>query len=504
MGENQTAAPLEYNNERLLDNVRPDRRTNPKAGDKYHLVVIGAGTAGLVSAVIGSSLGARTALVERNRLGGDCLNWGCVPSKALIRSARAAYEAGLMKSFGIHTEKTEVDFSAVMERVRGIRADISSNDSVKRLESLGVDVFFGNASFSGPDRVDVEGQTLHFRRAVIATGARPVIPPVEGLKQAGCLTNEKVFDLTHQPEHLVILGAGPIGCEMAQAFRRLGSRVSIIERGERILSKENPEVSRLLQEVFEREGIEILTGTRLKSVKENEGEKQLILETQKGEEQLVADEILVGAGRTPNVPDMGLEKAGVEFDPRKGIQVDDYFQTTNRGIFAAGDVCLKYKFTHTAEASASAIIQNAFFFGRRKKSAWTIPWCTYTDPEVAHTGLSEDEIKKRGIQHQVIVQPLEEVDRARTDGEAEGFLRLLVGKRGRILGATLVSRHAGESISEITLAIEAGVSVKQIMNVIHPYPTQAEVIKKAAVQWNQQRVTPRVRKLFDWWFGILS
>ena len=497
MIETVEVLPKDEHNAELVANVHPSDWINPEPAPRYNLVVIGAGTAGLVTAAGAAGLGAKVALVERHSLGGDCLNVGCVPSKAIIRSARAAFDLADAERFSISANGgTRVDFAGVMERMRRLRAQISHHDSAERFRDLGVDIFLGEARFSGPDTVEVDGKTLRFKKAVIATGARPIAPPAEGLVEAGFLTNETVFSLTEKPDRLVVIGGGPIGCELAQAFRRLGSEVDIVGRAPQFLPREDPEAAAILETAFKNEGINIWLGTSLKRVT-TDGAKKLVHIEKGGVEKVIkADEILVGAGRAPNVEGLNLEAVGVKYDKR-GVVVDDNLRTTNPRIFAAGDICLNFKFTHTADAAARIVIQNALFWGRKKLSALTVPWCTYTDPEIAHVGLYEADAEKQGIEVDTYTREFGEVDRAIVEGETEGIVKVHVRKGSdKIVGATIVARHAGEMISEITLAIVGGVGLGTIAGVIHPYPTQAEAIKQVGDAYNRTRLTPFVKNLF--------
>ena len=345
--------PADEHNAKLISNVHPSDWTNPTPAPRYNLVVIGAGTAGLVTAAGAAGLGAKVALIERNLMGGDCLNVGCVPSKCLIRSSRVFGDIRAAGALGVHVPAgSEGDFAKVMERMRRIRARISDNDSVERFsEELGVDVFLGGGRFTGSDTIDVEGQTLRFKKAVIATGARPVHPAVPGLEDAGYLTNETVFSLTERPVRLAVIGGGPIGCELAQAFRRLGSEVPLIEMGPQFLAREDPDAAEILAESFRRDGIHVMLSTLLGKVEKSGADKILHLERDGKPETLTVDEILVGVGRAPNVEGLDLEKVGIEYD-RTGVKVNDRLQTTNPRIYAAGDICMKYKFTHTADFTA--------------------------------------------------------------------------------------------------------------------------------------------------------
>lgn len=483
---------------RLVENVRPPGWTRPRPKGRYDLVVVGAGTAGLVSAVGAAGLGARVAIVERYRMGGDCLNVGCVPSKGVLRASRAAAAVRDAAAYGVRVGgEVHVDFGAAMERMRRLRADISPNDSAHRLAKLGIDVYFGDARFVALDAVEVDGVRLGFARAVVATGGRAAIPPVPGLAEAGFLTNETVFSLTELPRRLVVVGAGPIGCELAQAFRRFGSAVTVVSLEARLLPREDADAAAVLAARLGREGVVLRLGAKLLSVERHGGAKVVVFDRGGRVESAACDEILVAIGRTPNVEGLGLERAGVEVG-RRGVTVDDRLRTANRRIYAAGDVCSAFKFTHAADAMARIVIQNALFFGRKRASSLVIPWCTYTDPEVAHVGLYEHEARERGLDVTTITVPLAEVDRAVLDGEAEGFARVHALRRsGRILGAALVAGHAGEMIGEMALAITAGLSLGQIAGTIHPYPTQGEVWKRIGDAWSRTRLTPRIRRILE-------
>src|SRR5438552_4789799 len=498
-----TIQPDDEFNRALVHNVHPSDWVNPEPASRYNLVVIGAGTAGLVTAAGAAGLGAKVALVEKSLLGGDCLNVGCVPSKAIIRSSRAAFDAKEAGQFGLRVAPpAPVDFPAVMERMRKLRADISPHDSAERFAKLGVDVFLGEAHFAGPDTVQVAGQTLRFKRAVIATGARAVQPPVPGLAEAGYLTNETVFSLTQCPARLAVIGGGPIGCELAQAFQRLGSQVSLFHKNAHLLDREDMEAAALVQKAFIREGIALRLNATITRVERSAGEKLVYYEAQGKEETLAVDEILAGAGRAPNIEGLNLEGAGVQYDRRNGVLVNDCLQTSNPHIYGAGDVCLAWKFTHAADFSARIVIQNALFLGRKKASALTMPWCTYTDPEIAHVGLYERDARERGLEVDTYAREFKEVDRAVLDGEQDGFVKFHVRKgRDEILGATIVARHAGAMISEISVAMAARIGLGRLASVIHPYPTQAEAIRQCGDAYNRTRLTPTVKKWMGRWLA---
>jgi len=385
--------------------------------------------------------------------------------------------------------------------MRRLRARLSQHDSAHRFQrELGVDVFLGAARFSGSEAVEVEGRRLRFKRAVIATGARAAHPPIPGLAEAGFLTNETVFSLTERPRALAVIGAGPIGCELAQAFRRLGADVVLFDAAPQVLVREDRDAAEILHRAFVREGIRLVLAAELRRVTPRGDAKviEFIADGKGGE--VAVDAILVGAGRAPNVEGLGLEAAGVQYDTRQGVVVNDRLQTTNPRIYAAGDVCMQHKFTHMADAAARIVIQNTLFLGRKKLSAVHVPWCTYTDPEIAHVGLSARDAEQQGVAVDTFVTPLASVDRAIADGEEEGFVKVHVKKGSdQILGATIVARHAGEMLNELTLAMVGRIGLATIANVVHPYPTQAEAIRKTADAYNRTRLTPRVKRIFERW-----
>ena len=496
------SSQFDYEHE-LLANVRPPDWRNPQPASRYNLVIVGAGPAGLVAAEAAAGLGAKVALVERDRLGGDCLNAGCVPSKTIIRTSRLYAEMRDAENYGAQVPaEIGIEFSAVMERMRRVRARISRVDSAQRLRDAGVDVYFGDARFSAADTVMVGDAALRFTKAMIATGSRPAPPSIPGLFDAGFLTNESVFNLTELPRRLLVIGGGPLGCELAQAFCRLGSKVFIVQDAPLFLPKEERDAVQLLSDTFARDGIEIHLNTTPTAVRKDGLQKVVDLVSDDYRSTLVVDKILTGIGRIPNVEGLGLDLAGVQYDATSGIRVNDFLQTTNRRIYAAGDVCLDCRFTHTADASARIVVQNALFLGRKRWSALTIPWCTYTDPEVAHVGVYVREAREKDIPIKTFTVPMHDVDRAIADGEEHGFVKIHV-KEGtdKILGATIVARHAGEMINEISLAMVCGIGLTDIARVIHAYPTQAEAIKKAADAYNRTRLTPVIKWLSKRWLA---
>lgn len=496
--------PMDEHNQALVDNTHPATHRNPEPRNPYNLVVIGAGTAGLVSAVGAAGLGARVALVERHLMGGDCLNFGCVPSKGLIRAATAVADARGASKFGVDVgSDLSVDFAAVMKWVRQTRATISSNDSVSRMEGLGIDVFLGEGQFVSNRAVEVDGKLLKFSKAVIATGARAWAPPVPGLHEVGFLTNETVFSLTEQPARVAVIGGGPIGSELSQSFARLGSQVTLFEMMPQLLGKDDADAAEVVRKALVRDGVNVLLQVKLSSV-EQRGNAKVIkyVDPDGAEAEAEFDEVLVSAGRRPNVAGIGLEKAGVSFDERKGVIVDDRLRTTNSRIYAAGDVASKYQFTHAADFLARTVLKNALFPGRAKASALTIPWATYTDPQVSHVGLTAQMARESGIEVDTYTKELDDVDRAIVDGDTEGFVRVHVRQgTDEIVGATIVARHAGDMIGELTMAMTHKIGLGSVANVIHPYPTQAEAIRHTGDAFNRTRLTARVKRMFEWWLG---
>ena len=443
---------------------------------KYDIVIIGGGSAGLVVASAAAQLKAKVALVERNKLGGDCLWFGCVPSKSLIHASRVAYQVKNAARFGIYTEPPEIEFAKVTGHVQQVIANIQPHDSPERFRGLGVEVIFGEGKFIDKKTFEVDGQQLTARAFVIATGSRPAIPSVEGLHSADFLTNEKVFDLKERPNSLVIIGAGPIGCELGQAFSRLGSNVTIISSKSHILPKEEPEAALVVQKQFESEGINILKEVRAEKVEVVDGKKQVTA----GGKNIIVDEILVAGGRLPNIESLNLEVAGVEVG-KQGIIVNEKLQTTNSKIYACGDVIGGYQFTHVAGYEAVVALTNALFFPISKVNYRVIPWATFTDPELARVGLTEKQAKERyGDDVCVLKQPFSGVDRAQAEAATTGFCKIITKGNGEILGAHLVGISAGELIHEIVLAMSHKLPVSALTG-IHVYPTLSEVNSKAGL-----------------------
>jgi pyruvate/2-oxoglutarate dehydrogenase complex dihydrolipoamide dehydrogenase (E3) component len=491
--------PFDDFNQKLESCVHPTDWANPTPASKYNLVVIGAGTAGLVTAAGAAGLGAKVALVERELMGGDCLNVGCVPSKALISSARVVAVARESESLGVSSTSVSVDFAAIMQRMRRLRSEIAPNDSVQRFADLGIDVFLGDAKFSASGQVRVGDVELNYKKAVIATGARASAPPISGLDKVRYLTNETVFSLTELPKRLGIIGAGPIGCELAQSFARFGSEVFLVESTHGIMPREDQAAAAIVKNSLIQSGVNLLCCGQNLTLEPVESNKiRLRVDSHEIQYEEVVDELLVAVGRAPNVTTLGLENVGVEFDAVQGVIVNDRLQTSNSKIYAAGDVCSRFKFTHAADFMARTVIQNALFFGRAKASSLLIPWCTYTSPEIAHVGLSEADAKERGVAHDIYLQEFADVDRAILEGETAGFVKVVAKKgKDRILGATIVAQNAGDMIGELTLAMKHGIGLGSIASTIHPYPTCAEAIRKVGDQFNRTRLTPSRKRLLE-------
>ena len=469
-----------------------------KGEGTYNLVVIGAGTAGLVTAAGAAGLGARVALIERGKMGGDCLNYGCVPSKALISSARLLHRMRNAEPWGVRSVQPEFDFGKVFAQMRAARAELAPLDSRERFESLGVDVFAEEATFLSPNEVDVGGQKLRAQNFIIATGSRAAVPPVIGASHVRFFTNETIFDdLKEKPERLLIIGAGPIGCELGQTFQRLGVQVTLLNNRVRILGKEDPEVSRFAREFLEAEGVRMLTEVEIESAEEKDGRITL----RYGDKSVTGNALLIAAGRQPNVENLNLQKAGVEFT-KKGVTVDAHLETTQRGIYAIGDIVGKLQFTHVADYHARIAIRNTLVplrFFRQKVDYSVVPWCTYLDPEVATVGLTETTAKEQGISYDLLEQEMKTVDRAVVEKAEAGFARVLVRQgTDEVIGATIVGAHAGELIQEFVLAMKHGIGLKAIAATIYAYPTFASLVLKTAEKLNKKRLTPRAKKITSW------
>lgn len=491
--------PHDTYNETLIANAHPPEWQNPTPDGRYNLLVIGGGSAGLVAAAGAAGVGAKVALVEKYLLGGDCLVAGCVPSKTLIRSAKAVGDIRRAGDLGIDVAgPVTVDFAAVMARVRRVRAEISHHDSAERFRKMGIDVYLGAGHFTGPDTFAVDGRTIHFKKAVVATGARPAHVPIPGLDAAGYITNESLFELTQRPQRLAVIGAGPIGAEMAQAFARLGSEVTLFDVAPTVCGLRDADALAIMENQFAHDGVQLFLESEIKKVTRR-GDARIITFTYEDDtRELAVDAILLAAGRRPNIEGLNLEAADVAYND-KGVVVNDFLQTSNKNIYGSGDVAVPHQFTHVADATSRMVIQNALFLGRKRYSDLIIPWVVYTDPEIAHVGLFDYEAEAQGTAVDTFMTYIEETDRGRADGEA-GFVKIVVKKSSdEIIGATIIARHAGEMISEVTTAMQAGMGLSGITQVIHAYPTQAEAIRKSADAWNRTRLTPLVAKVFDKW-----
>ena len=452
-----------------------------------NLIVIGAGSAGLVTAYIAAAVKSKVTLIEKHKMGGDCLNYGCVPSKALIRSARICADMRHADKFGVNPSEPGFDFTKIMDRIQSIIKTIEPHDSVERYTSLGVDCIIGEAKILSPHEVEVNGKTLTGRRIVIASGARPFVPPIEGFDQISPLTSDNVWELKTLPKRLAVLGGGPIGCELAQSFARFGSEVTLVEMAPSIMIKDDKQAAKLVHESLERDGVNILTDHKAVKVNNNPT-KELICET--GEQQVAIefDEILVAVGRRANTQNFGLEEIGVEINPNGTVKTDERLRTNIPSILACGDVAGPYQFTHTASHQAWYASVNGLFdrFKTFKVDYSVIPWVTYTEPEVAQVGITEDQAQQQGMDFDTTVYELTGFDRALTESDTEGFVKVITPKgKDKILGATIVAAHAGEMITEFTLAMKHGLGLNKILGTIHPYPTWMEANKFAAGNWKK-------------------
>lgn len=466
----------------------------------YNVIVIGAGSAGLVTSYIVAAAKGKVALIERHKMGGDCLNTGCVPSKAIIRSATFMRDVKRAEKLGFKAASADFDFAAVMERVQRIIAAIEPHDSVERFTGLGVDCIRGEASMVSPHEVKVDGRTISARSIVIAAGARPFVPPIKGLEQVEYRTSDTIWEIREQPKRLVVIGGGPIGSELAQTFAYLGSEVTQVEGGPRIMAREDEDAAAIVTEHFKAAGVNILTQVQAKEVTVTDGEKMLVIGDKNGgggERKIPFDLLLLAAGRKPNgdaVP--GLAECGVKISERGVVEVNEKLQTSVSNIFACGDIIGSYQFTHTAGHAAYYAAMNAMFMPLLKVDWSVVPWCTFTHPEVARVGLSEQEAKQKGIAYEMTKYGIDDLDRAIADQEAEGFVKLLtVPGSGKLLGVTIVGDHAGDLLHEYVLAMRKKLTVNDILGTIHIYPTLAEANKLAAGEWKRKNIPPIVLTL---------
>lgn len=460
---------------------------------EYDLCVIGGGAAGLVAAAGGATLGAKVVLIEKHKMGGDCLHYGCVPSKALLQSAKVAHTLRDAARFGVEPCTPSVDIGAVMRRVAAVIKTIEPHDSPERFRALGVEVIFGAGQFTGPESFSVNGRVIRARRFVLATGSRPAVPSLPGLDTVPYLTNETVFSLGEAVPELIVLGAGPIGLEMAQAFARLGSRVHVVQRGEQILPKEDPDVAAVLLRQLQNEGVKFYLGYAAARVAGGKGDVRVTLKSEHGERGLAGSHLLLAAGRRTNLENLGLEAARVHTE-NGYLVVDRRLRTTNKRIYACGDITGGYQFTHVAEHQAGVVLRNALFHWPAKTEQRVIPWCTFTDPEVARVGLSETQAQEQGLEHRVYRFPFADMDRAQTDGATEGFAKIITDHKGKLLGAAVVGAHAGEVIHEYVLALARNMKAADLSKVIHIYPTLAQINRRVADVRLKEGLTPNARK----------
>jgi pyruvate/2-oxoglutarate dehydrogenase complex dihydrolipoamide dehydrogenase (E3) component len=473
------------------------------AKPEFDIVVIGGGSGGLVVAAGGTALGAKVALVEKNRLGGDCLWYGCVPSKTLIKSARVAHQMRHADRWALTPSAPHPDLAQVMERVAAVIKGIEPHDSPERFRSLGVDVVFGAGRFVARDAFEVNGRKLTAKTFVIATGSRPAVPLLPGIDTTPYLTNETVFDLREPVPSLIVVGAGPVGCEMAQAFRRLGSEVTVIDIAPRILPREDADAAAVVFATMSAEGIRHHLGATIASCGGRKGDIRLRVRTAGGTETLLAGtHLLLAAGRVANVEGLGLDAAGVELDRGRFVVGDDGLRTTNPDVYVIGDAAGGLQFTHVAEHHAGILLRHAIFRMRWTKPSPVVPWCTYTDPELARVGLSEADAQHHDVAHRVYRFAFDEIDRARTEGETEGFAKIVTDPRGKLLGATIVGPHAGELIAEYVLALAKGMNAKDLTGVIHAYPTLAQINRRVADQRLKEGLTPSSRTWIQRIFGL--
>jgi pyruvate/2-oxoglutarate dehydrogenase complex dihydrolipoamide dehydrogenase (E3) component len=466
----------------FLRRVRPEDWKQPTPQRVYDLAIVGAGPAGLAAAETAARLGFRVALIERYRIGGNSLNSGSVPSKAIIRTARVYGTMRYAEDFGAFVAgEPAADFGKVMARMRRIRTRISEYESVHNLIGIGVDIFFGNARFGSANALLVGDVHLHFKKAIIATGARPRASDIQGLDQTAYRTSATIFEMAALPRRLAVIGGGPLGCELAQAFCRLGSHVTIVQNNPKFLRREERDAAEILSRSMARDGVEIRLDTTVVGARRDGGDKVIETVSNEIKNDIRADEILLSTGRVPNVEGLNLEAAGVSYDADQGIKVDDFLQSRNSNVYAAGDVCLALKFTNAAQSSAHMAVRNALTGIRQRHSSAAIPWCTFCDPEIAHIGLQVWEARQQSIPIKSFTVMMHDVDRAITDGQDAGFVKIHIAEgTDRILGATIVASRASEMINEMAVIMGAGIGMKALAGVAHTYPAQSEAIMLAA------------------------
>lgn len=493
---------------KVMDKIRANKvlaaYDKPESFD-YNLLVIGAGSGGLVSAYIAAAVKAKVGLIEKHKMGGDCLNTGCVPSKALIRTAKAIHEAENAEKYGLENMKPSFDFKTVMNRVHSVIKAIEPHDSIERYTELGVEVITGEAKIVDPYRIEVNGKVLTTKNIIIATGARPMVPPIPGLDKVDYLTSDNLWELEDQPERLLVLGGGPIGSELAQAFNRLGSKVSMVERAPLIMGREDDEVAEFMQSRFTKEGIDVLSSHTANEFVVENGQNVLICEHDGQETRVPFDRVLLALGRKANIEGFGLEELGVEINPRGTIETDGFLTTNFPNIFAVGDVAGPYQFTHTAAHQAWYASVNALFgsFKRFKVDYRVIPWATFTDPEVARVGINEKEAKEKDIAYEITTYGIDDLDRAIADSSDEGVVKVLtVPGKDKILGVTILGKGAGDLIPEFILAMKYNLGMNKILGTIHIYPTMSESNKFAAGNWKRahapEKLLTYVEKFHSW------
>ncbi len=456
----------------------------------YDLAVLGAGSAGLVAAITASGMGADVLLVEGHKMGGDCLNYGCVPSKSFLKASHLAHTIQKGANYGIHVKKPEVSLEQVMERVKSVIAEIAPHDSKERYESLGVDVVLGKASLASPHTVKVGEDKYEAKRIIIATGSRAFVPPVPGLDEVPYYTNQTIFDLKILPKHLIVLGAGPIGCELGQGFAHLGSHVTIIDRSKSLFSKDEPEVASVMETVFRQDGIDLYLQSELKKVSAQEGEA-VVQFTQNTEEKICkGDVLLVALGRVPNTEDLQLAELGIKTNKRGFIEVNEKLQTSLSHIYACGDVRGKYLFTHTASYEAGIAVRNALVAARFKTNYANLAWTTYTVPEVAHVGYLKKQAEEEGLFGSELFLSIDKNDRAKAEDDRQGFIKVILDAKRRVIGASIVGEKGGEMLPVLSLMVSQKMKLSAAMSVMYQYPVQGEIVKSLAIEDFKRNVKP--------------
>ncbi|MFC2091505.1 dihydrolipoyl dehydrogenase family protein [Elusimicrobiota bacterium] len=461
----------------------------------YHVIVIGAGSAGLTVASGCSSLGAKVALLEQGKMGGDCLNTGCVPSKAFLKTAHLAHNITRAGDFALDAAVSRIDITKIMDRVRSVVEAVAPNDSKERYEGMGVDVILKRAVLKGPHTVDADGKAITGKYIVIATGSQPLVPPIKGLKDVPYLTNENIFNITKMPEHLIVLGGGPVGLELGQGFRHLGVKVSVVDMLGGIFTKDDPEVGPIMESVLKENGINFHLNSKIIEIKGNEDNITVVIEKDGRNQEINGDQLLVSLGRVPVSKGLGLEDAGVKLNSKGYIVTDDTLRTNISSIFACGDVVGPYQFTHMAGYQGGVVVRNIILPIKTKVDYSAVPWTTYTMPEVAHVGYTEPRAQETGIYRSKVVVDLEKMDRAKADGERTGVLKLVLGEKGRIIGATMVAEKAGEMIPAATMAIKKKLKASAYAGLIFSYPTEAEIYKFASYDVLKDALKPWVKSI---------